>query len=246
MIIGKYNNIIDFDGKIKFTGTPKSPYIIVNLVTDLPVDYSDVTSIDNFDLYSSYFLGTLVGFKDEKAIQREVKILANAKCSNDINANFGLLTLSEQAIVRKYNLSDLDNTNQNLNTTPIELNDLMDEYETRNTKSRGVDDRKGYTGRIKALRKYLFSKLQISDAKKVLKDASDDNLLEKYKGGIEGYADDQVYGLKDFFLGITGSPYDVNGAVKGLALRTYIPKDGSGDSMTIVANTCIGIMDGYY
>ena len=248
MIIGKYNNIIDFNGHLKFTGVEKDPYIVVDVIGNLPTDYTDITSIDSFDTHWKELLGVTIGFKDEKSVQREIDLLANAKCSNDVNTNWSNLTASEQIAYCKWVTSKVSPTNFGATITdPLVRESMSYDYDKRNTMSRGTwrIDGNGF-GRLEVLRIYLFSKIGASNALALMKDAVTDGLIKSYEDGIESFANDGIVGLKDFFLSTTGTPYDGSGTINGLSLRTYPIIDGSNDTISAVSNTCSLIMDGYY
>jgi hypothetical protein len=231
MILGRYNNWIEADNM--FDGEAKAPHIATD---SLPSDYTNVSSIENWNKYGPELLGSVVGMKDWKCIQREIRTLADALVSNDYDANWNSLNANEKLIVCNYLLSKVPPakfaaTVPDANTrTKIAIH-----FDLNNRRARG--NWQSGVGRVQILRIYLFGKVGKNNALLTFKDAVADGLLELYEGGVEGTVEDGIEGINDFLLARSGTSYELN----GLAARSYPIIDGSSDDLEDVANAMVQI-----
>jgi len=223
--MGTYN-IADLNGN--------SPYQLAN---SLSAGYEDITSIENFDLHGSGLIGSAVGFKDWKCLQREIKLLILAKVDNDIDANWNDLNANEKLIACNYMLSKVPVAKFAATVPNAEdRTKIAIEFDFNNRKARGSSA--NLTGRIQIMRIYLFGKLGATNALEVFYDVVKDGLLELYEGGIEGTVEDGNLGINDFLLARNGTFYSSD----GLKSRNYTTIDGSGDDMEDVANALVNIV----
>lgn len=239
MKLGQYNNWVEETNR--YSGTPKDTHVVAD---NLPADYTDISSLENWDKYGEKLLNSnpVYGFKDWKCLQREMKTLAIAKVSNDFNANWDNLNANEKMIVCKYLLSLVPPAKFAATVTDAnERIKISIDFDLNNRRARG--NWQTGTGRAQILRSYLFGKIGKANALLALVDAVKDGLLELYEGGIEGTVEDGVIGINDFILARTGTVYETT----GLAARGYAIVDGSGDTLQDVANAMISIShDGMY
>jgi hypothetical protein len=202
----------------------------------LPSGYEDVSSIGNFHLYGRELIGTAVGFKDWKCLQREIKALVLAKVSDDLDANWNNLDAVEKLIACLYILSRVPAAKFGATVPDASQRvTIAIEYDFNNRQARGSWS--NITGRIQIMRVYLFGKIGAVNALEVFYDVVKDGLLELYEGGIEGTLEDGNLGINDFLLARSGTFYSSD----GLADRSYPIVDGSGDTMEEVANALVGI-----
>ncbi len=208
-----------------------SPFIISD---SIPAGYEDITSIANLDMYGRGLIGTTFGFRDWKCLQREIKALVLDVVDNDIDANWNNLSADEKLIACKYILSRIPLAKFGA-TVPNATQRMLiaTEYDFNNRQARGSWT--SATGRIQAMRIYLFSKIGTVNALEVLYDVVQDGLIELYEGGIDGTIEDGNIGINDFILSRAGYSVD------GLTTRSYPILDGSGDSLEDVADGLIEI-----
>jgi hypothetical protein len=210
-----------------------APFIVSN---STETGYRDISSVENWDEYGLGLIGSAVTFKDWKCLQREIKTLADAIVVNDYDTNWGNLNAAEKLIVCNYLLSKVTPTNFGA-TVPdaTERTAIAISFDFNNRKARGSYS--DSTGRVQAMRIYLFSKVGTADALETFRDVVSGSLLELYEGGIEGTVEDGIEGINDFFLSRAGTSYEST----GLTTRSYAIVDGSGDTLTDVANAMVGI-----
>ncbi|MGZ4037121.1 MAG: hypothetical protein ACXVPQ_04785, partial [Bacteroidia bacterium] len=179
-------------------------------------------------------VGSAYGFKDWKCLQREIKALVMDKVGNDINANWNNLNADEQLIACTYILTSVPLLKFAATVPdPGDRLKLATGFDFNNRQARGSWTNS--TGRIQAMRIYLFTKIGTQNALEVFYDAVRDGLIELYEGGIEGTEEDGNIGINDFLLSTAGYSED------GLTTRGYPVIDGSGDSLTDVANAMVDI-----
>ena len=216
-------NIADLNGK--------APYVIANT---LPSGYQDITSIENMDTYGVNLIGSTSGFRDWKCLQREIKALVLDSVDDDINAHWNSLNANEKLIACRYILSRIPPAKFGATVTDVaERIKIATEYDFNNREARGSWT--SPTGRIQAMRIFLFGKIGTQNSLEVLYDVVRDGLIELYEGGIEGTIEDGNIGLYDFILSRAGYSSD------GLTTRNYPVIDGSGDNLEDVADALIEI-----
>ncbi|MFL5764146.1 MAG: hypothetical protein ACJ77K_09410 [Bacteroidia bacterium] len=209
------------------------PYVVANT---LPAGYQDISSIENFDTYGPALIGTAVGFKDWKCLQREIKTLIMDKVDDDLDTNWSELNASEKIIACNYILSRVPIAKFAATITDAaERTRIAIGFDFNNRQARGSWS--GSTGRIQIMRVYLFGKIGATNALEVFYDVVKDGLLELFEGGIEGTLEDGNLGINDFLLARSGTFYSSD----GLSARSYPVIDGSGDDLEDVANTLVGI-----
>lgn len=231
MKLGQYNNWNPADNS--FTGTPKDPHIAAD---PLPADYTDISSIANWALYGPTIIGSVVGFKDWKCLQREIRMLADAVVNSDYNTNWNNLSVAEKVIVCNYLLSRVPPAKfAETIPDPNQRIQISIDFDLNNRRARG--NWQTGSGRIQVMRVYLFGKIGKANGLTVLNDVVREGLLELYEGGIEGTVEDGIPGLTDFLLSRAGTPYETT----GLSSRNYDVIDGSPDTMDDIANALVGI-----
>jgi hypothetical protein len=235
MILGAYkiNNIpVSQLDAFEIGSLNGNPAFII--ATSLPSGYQDITSIENLDIYGNSLIGTAIGFKDWKCLQREIKTLVFDIVDDDINTNWNNLNANEKLIACNYILSRIPPAKFGATVTnAAERMRIATEYDFNNRSARGSWT--SPTGRIQAMRIFLFSKIGTQNSLEVLYDVVRDGLIELYEGGIEGTVEDGNIGLFDFILSRAGYSSD------GLTTRDYPVIDGSGDSLEDVADALIEI-----
>lgn len=117
MILAQYNNYDPVTKK--FTGdpiVPKDTYLVIDIPANIPVDYTNVSSIENWDTFRSS-----IG-KDYKYIRKEIRGLV---------ADFNALSAAEKKIVCKYFASGIGAEYNNGETiwTDEEQDDYMSEFD---------------------------------------------------------------------------------------------------------------------
>jgi hypothetical protein len=214
-----------------------SPFIVSNT---LPPEYQGITSIENFDRYGRGLIGTIYGFRDWKCLQREIKALVLDITNNDIDTNWNNLSEDEKLIASKYILSRIPPQKFiSIVPDPAKRFQIATEFDFNNRQARGSWT--SPSGRVQAMRIYLFSKVGTVNALEVLYDVVRDGLVELYEGGIDGTVEDGNIGINDFILSRAGYSAD------GLTTRAYPVIDGSGDTLQDVADALIEIsMNGMY
>jgi len=216
-----------------------APFKVANILTS---DYEDISTIENFDRYGLELIGSAKGFRDWKCLQREIKALVLEKTNNEMGTNWEELNANEKLIACRYLLSKIpaDKLNETIPDETARM-DTAVFFDFKNREARGSWS--GSTGRIQAVRAYLFGKIGPVNALEVFYDAVKDGLLELYEGGIEGTLEDGNLGVNDFILARGGTFYSTD----GLKARNYPVTDGSEDSLADVANVLAGIIsNGYY
>jgi|GEM_PF-5806171 len=237
MILGAYkiNNVpvseLDSYNLDDLNGNPA--FVVANT---LPGSYENISTIENFHLYGRGLIGSAVGFKDWKCLQREIKALIMTKVSDDIDANWSSLNAAEKLIACNYILSRVP-VAKFAATVPdaAERTNIAIEFDFNNRQARGSWS--NITGRIQIMRVLLFGKIGATNALEVFYDVVKDGLLELYEGGIEGTLEDGNLGINDFLLARSGTFYSSD----GLAERSYPIIDGSGDTLEDVANALVEI-----
>ena len=235
MILGAYkiNNIpvSEMDAISVTDLNGKAPYVIANT---LPAGYQDITSIENMDTYAVSLIGSVSGFRDWKCLQREIKALVLNTVDDDINTNWNNLNANEKLIACRYILSRIPPAKFGATVTDAaERIKIATAYDFNNRDARGSWT--SPTGRIQAMRIFLFSKIGTQNSLEVLYDVVRDGLIELYEGGIEGTVEDGNIGLFDFILSRAGYSSD------GLTTRDYPVIDGSSDSLEDIADGLIEI-----
>lgn len=209
----------------------KDPFVIGET---LPAGYMNITSISNMHTYGSGLIGSVFGFRDWKCLQREIKTLVLDIVDDDIDANWNNLSATEKLLACKYILSRIPPAKFAATVTDTaERIKIATEYDFNNRQARGSWT--SPTGRIQAMRIYLFSKIGTVNALEVLYDVVQDGLIELYEGGIDGTVEDGNIGINDFILSRAGY------SSEGLTSRSYPVIDGSGDTLQDVADTLIEI-----
>jgi hypothetical protein len=202
---------------------PKLAYVCG---VNLPIDYTDISSIENFVKYYPQIQET-VGMKDWKCLQREIYEEALIITNNDLDVNWGNLSSDEQKIVCQYCTSKVP---------PNRYGETYPDSETRQEVSQSFDsnnrDVRGGV-RYSFMRTYLFNKIGTLNSLETLNTADNDSLIIKWIGGIEGTVEDNgIVGLYDFILSRVGTPYELT----GLSVQTYPIIDGSGMTIQEVAD----------
>jgi hypothetical protein len=206
------------------------------VASSLSSDYSDVSTIENWNQYGPGLIGSATGFKDWKCLQREIKALALDIVDNDFDANWNDLNSNEKLIVCNYMLSSVPPAKFAATVTnATQRTEIAINFDLNNRRARG--NWQSGIGRIQIMRIFLFGKIGKTNAFEVFNDVVADHLLELYEGGIEGTTEDGIVGINDFLLARTGTPYSST----GLTTRSYSIIDGSGNSITDVANALVGI-----
>lgn len=238
-------------GAYKINGTPVSkvptyevadlngnpPFVIAN---SLSPEYQDISSIENMHSYAESLIGSVFGFKDWKCLQREIKSLILDVVNNDIDTNWDNLNANEQLIACKYILSRVPPA-RFIQTVPDpeERVRIATEFDFNARQARGSWTNP--TGRIGAMRIYLFGKIGTQNALEVFYDVVRDGLIELYEGGIDGTLEDGNIGINDFILSRAGY------SSEGLTTRNYAIVDGSTDTLQDVADAMVDIaMNGMY
>jgi hypothetical protein len=208
-----------------------SPFIISD---SIPSGYEDITSIENLDRHGRGLIGTTFGFRDWKCLQREIKALVLDTVDNDLDANWNNLSANEKLIACKYILSRVPLAKFAATVTdPSDRFKIATEYDFNNRQARGSWT--SPSGRVQAMRIYLFGKIGTQNALEVLYDVVQDGLIELYEGGIDGTLEDGNIGIYDFILSRAGY------SAEGLTTRSYPIIDGSGDTLQDVADALIEI-----
>jgi hypothetical protein len=213
------------------------PFIIVD---NIPAGYQDITSIENMHTYGTALIGTTIGFKDWKCLQREIKVLVFDAVDNDLDANWNNLNNNEKLIACQYMLSKIPVSKlaATLPDPAVRMSYAI-EFDLNNRRARG--SWLNGTGRTEIMRIYLFSKIGSENALLVFHEAVRDGLIELYEGGVEGTEEDGNIGIIDFILSRVGYSED------GLSTRNYPVIDGSGDTMEDVAEALANIaLNGIY
>lgn len=213
---------------------PAGPVFVVDYV--VREGYDDISSIKNWNDIGKELLGSTVGLKDWKSIQREIKVLAMAKTNNDLNANFNNLDEEEKVIVANYLLNKLSTANL---VAAFKSNDIIGQsikFDFLNCEAREK--------RLAIVRSLLIIKIGIDNAKQIFDEVLNDQLLDKYIGGTEGKEEDNgKVGLYDYILSRGGTPYFST----GLSEKNFTILDGSGDTLQQVCEQIITILrDGTY
>ena len=208
----------------------------------LPQGYQDISSIENWNSFGPDLIGTATGFMDWKCLQREIKELANVIVNNDYDANWNNLNADEKLIVCNYLLSKVPPAKFGATVTnAAQRMQIALNFDLNNRRARG--NWQSGTGRVEIMRVFLFGKLGKASALETFRDVVKEGLLELYEGGIEGSVEDGLEGINDFLLARSGTSY----ASTGLAGRNYSVIDGSGNSISDVANAMVAIAsDGMY
>jgi hypothetical protein len=231
MKLGQYNNWIEESNRC--TGELKEAHLVADV---LPADYTDISSIENWNKYGRDLIGSAFGFKDWKCLAREIRTLVDEKTDNDLNANWNELNAAEKLIACNYMLSRIPAVKFGaLVTDAEERMNIALNFDVNNREARG--NWLKATGRIQMLRIYLFGKIGSENALKTFYEVVKEGLLELYEGGIAGTIEDGNPGINDFLLARSGTVYASN----GLAGRNYPVTDGSGDSLEDVALAMVNI-----
>ena len=202
----------------------------------LPADYTDISSIENWDKYGRNLIGSAFGFKDWKCLAREIRLLVEEKTDNDLDANWNELSNEEKLIACNYMLSRVPGAKfAELVPDAEERMNIALGFDVNNREARGSWLKA--TGRIQVLRIYLFSKIGSENALKTFYETVKEGLLELYEGGIAGTVEDGNPGINDFLLARSGTVYASN----GLSGRDYPVTDGSGDTLEDVALAMVNI-----
>lgn len=191
-------------------------------------DAQDLSSIQQWDSLSIK-MGAFWGFRDAKAVQREVKTLVDQITSNDWDTNWDNLTSVEKTIVCKWCTSSVPRTR---------FVEVYPDAADRFTLSQALDKRNtaARKKRYQYVRMYLFGKIAKSDILEGLSDAVREGVVETYVQGIESKAIDGRESLVDFLKATSGTSFDGSGTTDGLAIRSYSIIDGSGDTLEEVAD----------
>jgi len=223
MFLGKsiIEQPITFDGGYDYN------YIVADVLDEGL--YTDISSIENFFNYGILVVGLYPNFRDWKCMTREIKALALAKASGDINGNWNVFTDDEKYILCIAILTTISPANI-ASTYPsgpdrFNLSLLFDKESTTARKKRYA-----------TMRIYLFNKIGTLNALNALKYAETESLVSLYLGGIEGTIESGgIVGLNDYLLARVGTPYEVT----GLAAQAYPIVDGSGDTLPNVCQTLV-------
>jgi hypothetical protein len=232
MILAQHNN---WEETTNFTSGDdvRDSHIVVNSIPD---GYSDISSIENWNKYGLDLIGSAVGFKDWKCLQREIKALALTIVAGNFDSGWDNLNPDQKLIVCTYCLASIPPAR--FASTVTDANERMQmaiTFDLNNRRARG--NWQAGVGRIQIMRIYLFSKIGKADALEVLNNVVADGLLELYEGGVAGTEEDGIVGLNDFLLSRPATPYETS----GLTTRDYAVIDGSSDTMTDIANALVAI-----
>jgi hypothetical protein len=231
MKLGQYNNWEEATNRC--TGEFKESHMVADV---LPADYTDISSIENWDKYGPGLVGSAFGFKDWKCLAREIRTLVENKTGNDLDTNWNALNAAEKMIACNYMLSKVPGAKFAALVPDAEQRmNIALSFDVNNREARGSWLKA--TGRIQMLRIYLFSKIGSENALSTFYDVVKEGLLELYEGGIAGTIEDGNPGINDFLLARSGTPYSSN----GLAGRNYPVIDGSGDSLEDVSLAMVNI-----
>jgi len=214
----------------------RSPIIVSSSLT---AGYQDITSIENFDKWSSFALGKFAGFRDWKCIRSQIKALALSITSDDLGTNWSSLNAEEQKLCCKY-LTNIVPSARFIETysNALDRTQIAMTFDSLSTSARAQ--------RYETMRLYLLDAIGGTNAIAFLDDAIRESRVEAYLEGIESKADDGKDGLMDFIDATDGTIYDSNatGIQIGLRLRGYGVVNGSGDSLSDICDGLLAIMKG--
>jgi hypothetical protein len=205
----------------------------------VPADHEDISSIVNWDAYGQNLIGSVVGFKDWKALRNEIKILALAKTSDDLDTNWSSLDSAEQQICCVY-LTNL--------VTSIRFAETYSDSSERGLIAANFDKKstESREQRYLSMRMYLMGKIGGANSMAYLKDVISLGLVEMYHDGIEQISTDGVSGLFDNINATAGTEFETGtatGTEIALKDRSFQIVDGSADTLQDVCDvlTFIGI-----
>lgn len=214
---------------ITFGGGYDYNYIVADVLDEGL--YTDISSIENFFNYGILVVGLYPKFRDWKCMTREIKALALAKASGDINGNWNVFTDDEKYILCIAILTSISPANiaSTYPSGPDRFN-LSLNFDANSTIAR--------ENRYATMRIYLFSKIGTLNALNSLKFAETESLVSLYLGGIEGTIESGgIVGLNDYILSRPGTPYEFT----GLLVQSYVIVDGSGDTLSDVCQTLVNM-----
>lgn len=167
---------------------------VIQDAASVPADYEDISTIENWSIHGWGLIGSAVAFRDWKALRSEIKSLALAKTSDDIQTNWESLSTAEQQIACQY-LTNLVAGADFISTytdaaTRLSLSLNFDKLSTQAREQRYFVLRSVLMGAIGADNGILF-----------FEDAVREQRVFAYIGGIESYSEEGVSGLTDFVSG---------------------------------------------
>jgi len=232
MILGRYNNMINFDNHLEFNGTPKQPYIVVTdttiLTTNYP-NYTDVTSIENVFKYGEKAKGDYI------AIRKFCKELFY-----DVNKLWVNCNNIERDIVIDYSFYMKDD---NINATTEKITHLM------NVKGMSQLDAISYLQNAYSIDHINMSKScnKRGSSQKIY------SIIAKYLNNIDGldfkntirtlfkdYKEDALLGTTHSSLGLVGIIDYLNSTVGtiyegvGLMSKGYTMQNGDTDATNLI------------
>lgn len=214
-------------------------FLVIQDSEDIPANYSDISSIENWNLYGKTLIGTATGFKDWKCLRREIKPLIYSKCNastdSELNTNWNSLNSEEKKVACAYIPNKVSYTHK-LTTIGTEENvdKLGIQFDLNSMKSREQ--------RYLIARTYLIKKIGKAAAIEFStdctipdKDIRKSNYVSSFLGGVERKASDGSLGLMDLIDGAE-AVHDSNAVdqLKALKFRDYQIVDGSGETIAHV------------
>ena len=210
----------------------------------VPATHDDISSIEYWDKFGKFVLGTEVGMKDWMSLRDIIRGLVEAKGGVDYSTYVANLTSEEKAVAAKY--------------VPTKIVDALG-YLQLATDSGGVEQAKN---NIKTYLKnstdardtrygevvsYAYQRLGKNQGLQVEDTVRQNNLRGKYiERGVLKKSEDTVDGFEDYFKSTDG--FVASGLLAKLNDNTYtLIDDGSGQTKAQFVDTCVGIVkDGQY
>jgi len=184
--------------------------------------WTNITSTANIDVYWSYC------GRDYKYARKQIMLLLEVTAGVDYS-NFAALSANDKLLACKWAPNKVGAVNfATTITDAAQRQEILKNFDVSSQFSRQT--------RYNALRIYILSKSQITDALNLLKDADKDGLVQSYVGGIEGTEQGDPVGLFDFIQAVTGTEYQST----GMAARAITPIDGS--TLASVVTGCMDII----
>jgi hypothetical protein len=179
-----------------------------NIGSNTPLGYSDISSIENWNLYGASLIGLFQSFKDWLALRNEIQILVLAKTGSDysnwnnLNSNEKLIALmflpTKIIDARGFTFYATESGGANI------ANAYLEEYQQASSQARI----QRYTKMAFTAYGYL-GKLQGIKAENYLRVASLDSLY--FERGVCRFSEDGIDGIVDWILSTSGTSYETTG-----------------------------------